>query len=459
MNTTAHPKVIVIGGGIAGLTAAHALKRHGIPARVIEATGRVGGRMTSDLIGCHVVDRGAQFLSENYSVISGLLMDLGISQRIRRASGYCATVRDGRARVMRTGSALGALTSGLLSLPAWIKLGWKTLPLAARLRHQSLSDYSQWAAFDTESTTAWANRDIAAEVTEYVYEPMLQGFYFQSPEETSKALALALTAFGMKRGKILSLDGGLGSLPQELARGLDVTLDTAVLSIEVRERGVLVETSSGSLNADRVILAVPAPVGRNMVIDPADELTRRLLATPYSASINVACITDASFRLPDDLKDVYGLLIPRKERLCVVGVGIENNKNRDSTVGSHLVNIMFSHESASRLMPAPDDEIVANAVRSTRDLLPTLAQHLADTRVYRWPLAEPTSRIGRAADLGSYRARCTKAPPPIVLAGDYMSMPFTEGAAESGAWAAELIASAASNPALQGTPRLSAARP
>ena len=96
MNATEHSQVIVVGGGIAGLTAAHILKRHGIATQVIEATGRVGGRMTSDVVDGHVVDRGAQFLSTGYSVIFGLLEDLGISQRIRRTSRYSATVRGAR---------------------------------------------------------------------------------------------------------------------------------------------------------------------------------------------------------------------------------------------------------------------------------------------------------------------------------------------------------------------------
>lgn len=414
--------------------------------------------MTSDVVNGHVVDRGAQFLSTGYSVIPELLENLGIPHRIRQVSRYSATVRGGKARVMRTSSVLEPLTSGLLSLPAWIKLAWETLPLTARLRHHSLSDYSQWAAFDSETTATWSDRNIAAEVTEYVYEPILQGFYFQSPEETSKALALALTAFGMRRTQILSLEGGLGSLPEELARELNITLDTDVRSINVREGKVWVETSSGTLTADRAILAVPAPVARDIMADTVDELTGRLLATSYSASINVACITDSDYRLPDNLKEVYGILIPRKERTCVAAVGIENNKNRNPAIGGHLLNMMLASEPAHQLMSASDAEIVEVAVRSVANLLPYLAQHLADTRVYRWPMAEPHSMVGRASDLARYRGRCATVPPSIILSGDYMSMPYTDGAAESGAWAASVIA-AASNLTLQGTLRLSAVRP
>ena len=66
-------QVIVVGAGIAGLTAAYSLKEQGISVKVIDAADRVGGRMTSDELNGHVVDRGAQFLSSEYSIIAGLL--------------------------------------------------------------------------------------------------------------------------------------------------------------------------------------------------------------------------------------------------------------------------------------------------------------------------------------------------------------------------------------------------
>jgi oxygen-dependent protoporphyrinogen oxidase len=439
MNVHEHSKLIVVGGGNAGLTAAHFLKRHHITTRVIESNSRVGGRMTSDVVSGHVVDRGAQFMSTGYSVIPGLLQELGIKALVRHVSRRSAVVRNGTVCVMRAGSLLDPLTSGLLSVPAWIKLGWETARLARRLRHRSLSDYSQWADFDTESTAMWSDRELAPEVTEYVYEPMLQGFYFQSPEETSKALALALTAFGMRRAKIVSLEGGLGSFPEALACGLNLTLETAVRSIAIREGKVWVETSSGTLTADHAIVAVPAPVAKAMVVDPVDELVGRLLSTSYSASINIACITDTGFRLPDRLREVYGVLIPRRERRCVAAVGIENNKNRNPAMGGDLLNLMLANDHAEQMMSASDAEIVAVAMDSVANLLPSLAEHLVDTRVYRWPMAEPRSCVGRASDLACYRARCATMPPSIVLAGDYMSMPYTDGAAESGAWAASVL--------------------
>lgn len=437
---TSNASVVVVGAGIAGLTAAHILKRKGILATVIEASDNVGGRMTSDNMDGHVVDRGAQFLSTEYRVIMGMLSDLGLAQQICETSQCSAIVRGGTPRPMRVNHPLDALK--LFGLRSVLKFLWKALPLGGKQKALSLSDYSQWTEYDTESASAWSNSEITTDITEYLYEPMLHGFYFQTPEETSKALAVVLTAFGIRRAKTLSLQSGLGILPKTLAQGLDVRLNTAVRSIECMDGKTLVRTDSETMTAEYVIVAVPAPVAKKIISHPSNVETQSLLATPYSSSINVACVTSENFKLPKNLKNVYGLLIPRKERTAVAAVGIENNKNRAGHGAGHLLNVMLSHSAAIEHMQASDAAIVEFAIQSVREILPTLPAHIEQSCVYRWPMAEPLSPVGRATTLHAYRRRCAHQVPTILLAGDYMSMPFTEGAAESGRWAASMVAQA-----------------
>lgn len=440
---TSKTPVVIVGAGIAGLSAAHYLKQQGIPARIIEAADRVGGRMTSDTIGGHVVDRGAQFLSTEYQLIPDMLRNLGLAQQICETSQCSAIVRAGTPRPMRVNRPLDAFN--LFGPHSMLKLAWSALSLSRKQKTLSLSDYSQWAEFDTETVSNWSNREIGANVTEYLYEPMLQGFYFQTPEETSKALAVVLAAFGIRRAKTLSLHSGLGILPETLAQGLDVTLNTPVHSIEYINGKTLVHTASETLAAAYVIVAVPAPEAKKLISHPSDDEMQWLLATPYSASINIACVTDDNFELPNDLKDVYGLLIPRKERIAVAAVGIEKNKNRTGNAGGQLLNIMLTHDTAIEHMHASDAGIVELAVQSVRNYFPDLSARIKQSRVYRWPMAEPLSPVARAAILRTYRYRHAHQVPGILLAGDYMSMPFTEGAVESGYWAASMVAQASNN--------------
>jgi phytoene dehydrogenase-like protein len=85
--------VAFIGAGIAGLTAACQLSALGMEVTVLEASARVGGRMTTDLCGGYLVDRGAQFLSDGYPVLGKLIDEMGLSQNLYRASGLTGFVR------------------------------------------------------------------------------------------------------------------------------------------------------------------------------------------------------------------------------------------------------------------------------------------------------------------------------------------------------------------------------
>jgi oxygen-dependent protoporphyrinogen oxidase len=326
-----------------------------------------------------------------------------------------------------------------LGWSAAARFGWRTWQLRESLRSLPLNDYSQWAAFDNETVSSWASRTVDQSVTEYLYEPMLQGFYFQAPEDTSLALALVLSAFGFRRARTLTCTGGVGMLPEALASRLDVAINSPVRSVEIAADSVLVATTSSMMQADYVILAVPATEARR-VYTSGDDLSLRLMATSYSANINIAFMTDDGFSLPANLSDVYGLLVPRLEREYIASIGIEANKDRDRAPHGQLLNIMLSNSASQSMMSVPDDVIVRTVTPEVERFLPGISGHIEATRIYRWPQAEPYSHIGRATDLRRYRQNVCSSLPRVLLAGDYMSMPYTEGAAESGKWAADRIA-------------------
>jgi len=98
------------------------------------------------------------------------------------------------------------------------------------------------------------------------------------------------------------------------------------------------------------------------------------------------------------------------------------------------------------MMSMTDDAIVQAVTPEAEKYFPGLSTQIATTRIYRWKHAEPYSHVGRAKALLHYR-NGRALDQRVLLAGDYMSMPFTEGAAESGKWAAEQICNAALNKA------------
>ena len=284
-HSTPDPQVLVIGAGIAGLTAAFVLQQRGVSVRVLESTARVGGRMTTDLVGGRVIDRGAQFLSTGYPMLSSLVRRLGLSSEWVRTTPWTAVVRDGRVIRFRYDDALSSLWSGLLRPQEIWTLARQSLSALSTVR-RPINDYGRWSDVDVTDAASWYDQQFGPWMTEYLVEPMLQGFYFQSPEETSCALPRAIAGFLTQGAHTSTLRGGIGRLPSALAEHLDVCLNQTVLAVEPQRDSVAIETQDGWIQARRVILAIPAPQALQL-LRSTSEAERLLLSTTYSSTLNL----------------------------------------------------------------------------------------------------------------------------------------------------------------------------
>jgi oxygen-dependent protoporphyrinogen oxidase len=440
-------RVVVIGAGIAGLAAAFRLSQAGFEVAVLEVADRVGGRMSTDRIEGYSIDRGAQFLSDRYAVIRRLLVDLGVPQLWQRVPATSSgIVRAGRVRTLNSRNRLSAGTSGLVGSRTLARLGLRGTALWRANRRLPISDYSQWRRFDIESASAWATRQFGSEAHEYFFEPMFAGFYFQTPEETSAAWAAALWQFGAGRSALATLRGGLGVLPELLASRVEVKLGSPALAVERMVDRVEVATPDGTIRADSVVIATTASVARRLY-PQATDLETALLSTPYSSTIMIAIGTNKPVSIARVDRHVYGLLVPRSERTMISGIGIESRKDPACVPRGDLLSVMLDGQSGLRLIDAPDSDVLAEVVPELERYFPGLAGDIGFTRLYRWREAEPMSPIGRSSLIHEYRSMMSSMSwraGAVVLAGDYMSIPTTEGAVESGTWAAGLLQSESS---------------
>ena len=317
--------VLVVGAGIAGLTAAYRLSKLGVDVTVLEASERVGGRMSTDRRDGYLIDRGAQFLSDGYSVICDLISELGLGQHLARACGWTGTVRGGAVRRTNAGYPWTVATSGLLSWRDTFRMARASLSLVRATRHLPLTDYSKWHMLDDADAAEWIAASFGKDALEYVFEPMLEGFYFQAPEQMSRAWPAVVWSFGARRKGVTALADGIGSLPEALAQKVKVCLATPAEAIDTAGLGVSVQTPAGTLQADHLVLATTASVARQLYA-PERDVEKRLLRTDYSASMNI------SFAVPEGVstakvpKDLYGLLIPRRERQVIAAIGVESRQ-------------------------------------------------------------------------------------------------------------------------------------
>lgn len=430
-------KVIVIGAGIAGLTAAYYLRKQGMDVEILESSSRVGGRMTSDTTEGFIIDRGAQFLSSAYPILHQLIDQTGLKDRLVETSSQVAYLRNGSLRIVDFLNPLSLVTGGFMTWREWLKLVFRSMKMYRHIHKLPINNYAAWADFDTETADEWYNKKFGDWMTEYFIEPMLEGFYFQSPEETSRALTIAMSAFSIHKSRIMTLKGGMGVLPEALAKELTVHLNTQVNEISVSDKGVTVHTDMQDYSSQRVILATPATVAGKL-FTTANDLEKTLMDTRYSSTLCISIITDKSWELPKKLQNVYGILIPRKERQVISTITIEINKCPDRVKEGILFNVMLAGASGARMIDMDEKNVAGEIYPELDRLMPGISESVKFMKIHRWKTAEPLSPVGRSKRLRTYRETWSGTG-RILLAGDYMGMPFTEGAAESAHWAASRI--------------------
>ena len=247
--------VIVIGAGLAGLRAARELTASGRAVIVLEASDAVGGRMRTDRVDGFLVDRGFQILNPAYTEARAALdldelalRPFGRGVAVRDAAGLTVLVDPTR----HPTQALGALRSPYLRPTQLAPLAaWLADPRAAR-RDESLA-----ASFDRVGLRGPLRS---------LVEVFLAGVLADTRGETSAAFARSLVGWFLRGTPALPADG-MGAIPAQLARGLDVRLGHRVDAVTPRPDGVDVSGADATLRARAAVLAV----------DPVDlgELTGR----------------------------------------------------------------------------------------------------------------------------------------------------------------------------------------
>jgi protoporphyrinogen/coproporphyrinogen III oxidase len=333
---TAHSTALVVGGGISGLVCAYALRKAGIDAKVVEASGRPGGVIRSEPRDGFLLDLGPQSFARTPQ-LRQLCRDLGIEGEFLEAPRKAP-------RFILVG---GRLREVPLSPPAFFasslfSLGtkWSILRDVFWVSHPPKQD---------ESVATFVRRKFSTEVLEKLVGPFVSGIYAGDPEQLSlrgafpqlheaeKSVgsiirgvirsARATNDAPKERPSLFAFREGNETLIRALATNLGDALrcNAEVIAIQRRTKGSvegyeICLNAAGrdeTLEADHLIVATPTNAAAELLRQIGAGFESALQGIPYAP----VAVVSLGYRKSDvgHALDGFGFLVPRSAGLEILG--------------------------------------------------------------------------------------------------------------------------------------------
>ena len=445
--------VLVVGGGIAGLSAAYGLAESAasrdspIQCTLVEAAPRLGGKILTEQVSGFVIEGGPDsFLSQKPWGVE-LCRRLGLTDRVigtnpDRRKTYVYS--KGRLEELPEGLALGVPTrlgpflgSGLLSWKGKLRLGAELLIPRRRERGD-------------ESLSSFFRRRLGDEALERIIEPLMTGIYagdadslsiqatfprFPEMERQAGSIVRALLGSWRRRGQIsnlsplsggspfVTLQGGLSEMVQALTARLgrlSVLAGYRVRAVRVsgspRGYEVVIE-GAAPLATDALVLAVPAYDAASL-IEPLDaELGALLRGIPYASTATISLgfsRKDFSHRL-----DGYGFVVPRIEGRALLAVTWTSSKWSHRAPDDAVLLRAYVGGAGREAVLEQSDGGLVSLVRAELRAVMGVTEVPVLARVYRWPRAMPQYLVGHLERLAAIDERLARWPGLFLTGAGY----------------------------------------
>jgi phytoene dehydrogenase-like protein len=402
MSSPARAEVVVVGAGLAGLSAATRLQEAGCDIQVLEAGGHVGGRLSTNRIDGFLVDRGFQVLNTGYPRAADLdlpALDLGWFARgaVVRHGGGAHRVADPRQLPGATLDTLRAPIGGAVQKVALAAFSVRAayLPVPTLLRSP-----------ERTAEEALRHAGVGEAALERFLRPFLAGVLLEAELATSSRY-LDLLWRSFVRGAIGLPAAGMQAVGEQLGARLEagrVHLRTAVQAVAPGS----VVTDAGRWRADAVVVATDPGTAANL-LPGIDAAAPRQVTTHFHV-------------LPASPWAQPLIVLGEPGGRLVNSVVVSDAQPRYSPDGRALV-------SSSTLAPTRQDDVREEIARA-HGVSPSDLEHLTTVTVTgAQPAALPPMELRRPVDLGD----------GVYVCGDHRDTPSIQGAMASGARTARAV--------------------
>lgn len=258
--------VIVVGAGLAGLTAARRLHRHGLKVLVIESSDRIGGRIKTDRVDGFLLDHGFQVYLTAYETagkeldIASLLLGRFSAGSMVRLGNRLTTVVD-PLRAKGWSRVLGAFKTGISPVATigdkFRLASWKRTSVQQSV--QTIVAHPRGASRDY-----LIRRGFSPSIIERFFRPFFGGV-FLDPDLATDASRMEFVFRAFSLGHAALPAGGMQAIPSQIASTLPqstIRLSTTVAKIEP---GAVILSDGEELQATRVVVATEEPTARRLL--------------------------------------------------------------------------------------------------------------------------------------------------------------------------------------------------
>ena len=466
-------KVVVVGGGIAGLSAVHRLLESdstGPEVTLLEGTDRFGGTIrTIEREGC-LIELGPDSFLSSKPWLTNLAERLGVADRIIPTAG---THR--RSHVVYRGK-LHPLPEGFLMMAPtrfWPMVTTSLFSWPGKARCALDLFLPRGDPSSEESLGSFVRRRFGDEVLERVVQPLIGGIYAGDPDTLSlqatiprflemetrhRSVIKAMiaqrraTAKGRKRssvdsgaryGELVSFDRGMESIVQALVSSIPpdarhTRSNVATLKREAN-RWELTCSDGRRFDADGVILALPARKAAVLLRGTDSGLHDELTDIPHASTAVVNLVYPRS-EVPHPL-DCFGFVVPAAEDRKIIACTFSSVKFPNRAPDGLVLLRAFIGGAGQQDMVHLDDDEMLRAVRSElRDLMgiETAPRH---TLLARYPDAMPQYLVGHNQRMKRIESLLKKHP-RLALAGNAYRGVGLPDCVHSGELAAEKVLTA-----------------